>query len=468
MLVVARSLQILRGIFTASVIPRVLAAAGLWIVSSSAMAQEALTPEPATPVPASEPVPGLEPVPQEGAAPAAVPVDAGCLNEILAQQKLTRATREIRNPLPRPAKVDKRGYLQFLAAGFSSPAETKVVQDYLESSILQASDPVFSESTRSMQNLIDDVKDDVARAGSGIGNATNQAAARKKYCSEVLKIAKKLLDNNLDSRLAAVRIMHYLYEVMPVQNGAKARLHPEALTALLAVLNDPAQPDSVKVVTASSLRNILMNCDVVEIDQFRICDAIGKELSRPCSEAAFQLVLIDTVYEINKPRRTVGTPEPTVLKVLANALNDRSKPVEVRCHAARGIGRGAFDTQMKLDPFAWKITQLAGDAAVEFTKSPGNPKWPECGIDLLLAFRHNTQAESTAPVLEAKGLMNRDPKSKVIEAASPFITSVALKLIENKASNKFTVQDLTPLAQWIRSNQPSTLTWDTNAPPLTP
>jgi hypothetical protein len=123
---------------------------------------------------------------------------------------------------------------------------------------------------------------------------------------------------------------------------------------------------------------------------------------------------------------------------------------------------------MKLDPFAWKITQLAGDAALEFTKSPGNPKWPECGIDLLLAFRHNTQAEATAPILEAKGLMNRDPKSAVISAASPFITTVALKLIENKSSNKFSVQDLTPLAQWIRANQPAALTWDANAPPLTP
>ena len=463
--VVARSLQILSGVFSASVIPSALAAASLWIVSSLAIAQEPATPEPAVP---AEPVPASEPTPQEPAPPATAPADAGCLNEILAQQKLTRTIREIRNPLPRPEKVDKRGYLQFLAAGFSSPAETKVVQDYLDSSILQASDPMYAESTRNMQNLIEDVKDDVARAGSGIGNATNQAAARKKYCSEVLKTARKLLDNNLDSRMAAVRIMHYLYEVMPVQNGAKARLHSEALTALLAVLNDPAQPDSVKVVAASSLRNVLMNCDVVEIDQFRICDALGKELARPCSEAAFQMVLIDTVYEINKPRRTVGSPEPTAFRVLASALNDRSKPVEVRCHAARGIGRCAFDTQMKLDPFAWKITQLAGDAALEFTKSPGSPKWPECGIDLLLAFRHNTQAEATAPILEAKGLMNRDPKSAVISAASPFITTVALKLIENKSSNKFSVQDLTPLAQWIRANQPAAFTWDANAPPLTP
>ncbi|RLS38490.1 MAG: hypothetical protein DWH78_06355, partial [Planctomycetota bacterium] len=239
--VVARSLQILSGVFSASVIPSALAAASLWIVSSLAIAQEPATPEPAVP---AEPVPASEPTPQEPAPPATAPADAGCLNEILAQQKLTRTIREIRNPLPRPEKVDKRGYLQFLAAGFSSPAETKVVQDYLDSSILQASDPMYAESTRNMQNLIEDVKDDVARAGSGIGNATNQAAARKKYCSEVLKTARKLLDNNLDSRMAAVRIMHYLYEVMPVQNGAKARLHSEALTALLAVLNDPAQPDS--------------------------------------------------------------------------------------------------------------------------------------------------------------------------------------------------------------------------------
>jgi len=455
--VVARSIQILSGLMSASVIPTVLAIAGLCVVSSSGTAQE----------PVSQ-VSGADPAataPQEPTVEAAA-VPTACLTEIIAQQKLTRTIREIRNPLPRPEKVDKRAYTGLLTAGYSTPAETKVVQDYLAWTIFQASDPAFAENSKNMQNLLGDVKDDIARAGSGIGNATNQAAARKKYCAEVLKITKQLLDNNLDSRFAAARIIQYLYEVPAVQNGPKPRMHTDAISALLTVLNDPQQPDSVKVITASSLRNVLMNCDVPELEQFRICDALGKELARPCSEAAFQLVLIDAVFEITRPRKTVGTPEPTVFKVLAAVINDRTKPVEVRCHAARGIGRAAFDLQMKFDPLAWKIMQLAGDTVLEFMRQPKNPKWAECGADLLFAFRHNTQAEATAGPLEAKGMMNRDPKSALISGASPFITSVAFKLLD--PNSKFSKEELAPLAKWIQANRPANLTWDANAPPLSP
>ncbi len=440
--VVARNIQILSGIFFVGAFPATVLFGLLCFVCGTGLAQEQL-----------------------GAENVGIAV---CLEKIQEQQKLTRDIRDIRNPLPRPENADKlkREYSRLLAAGFSSPAETKVIQDYLAWNILQATDPNFAQSSKNMQNLIDDVQDDVARAATGIGNPANQATARKKYCAEVLKVTKQLLDNNLDSRLMAVRLMQVLYDVMGVQNGAKARLHPEALVTLLSVLNDPKQPDSVKVGTVSSIRNIMMNCDVVEQDQFRICDAIGKELSRPCTEAGFQLVLIDAVYEISKARRTVGAAEPTAFKLLAAVINDRSKPIEVRCHAARGIGRGAFDQQMKLDPLAWKITQLAGDAALEFSKDTGNPKWPECGIDLLLAFRHLSAPEATGAVLERKGLMNRDEKSTVIKEAAPFITTVSLKLIGNKGN--FTVQELTPLAQWIKANQPASLSWDSNAPALSP
>ena len=82
---------------------------------------------------------------------------------------------------------------------------------------------------------------------------------------------KQLLDNNLDSRFAAIKIMQYLYDTGPSQaENAITRIHPEALTVMLGVLNDPNQPDSIKAVTAASLKNILMNCDVVEQDQFQL------------------------------------------------------------------------------------------------------------------------------------------------------------------------------------------------------
>lgn len=447
--VVARSIQILSGSLSASAILTALLLAGSCIVGGSGFAQETTEPAEATPAPA--------------AVQTDPPVGGNCAQMVLAQRQLNRAVTAIRNPLPRPANADKRAYVQLLANGFSTPAETQVIQEYLAWQILQATDPVFTRDTKNMQGLLDDMSDDMSRCGNNIGSSTRQTEARKKFCAEVLTVTKPLLDNNMDARFAAASIMQSLHEVKAVQNGAKARLYGGALAALLAILNDPQQPDGVKARAANAIHNVLVNCEFGARDQFEICDALAGQLARPCTDAPYQEDLIDAVIEIPTARKTIGLAEPTVYKVLAAVISDREKPVEVRCRAAFGIGQGAFDLQMKLEPLAWKITQLAADTAVEFNKAPGDPRWPRCGIELLLAFRHQTSAQASGPVLTRKGLMNRDPNSKLIDEAAPFITAVALKLIDNK--EKFNIAELTPMAEWLRTTQVDG-TWDTNAPPL--
>lgn len=446
----------------------VLALAGVLEVRT--YAQESATP-------AAEAVPGEAPVVDGAVAPATSAVAGDeAYQYVLNQQKLTRSIREIRKPLPSldkaAAEKIKRQYTQLLGTGFSGEADTKIVRDYLTWLIFQATDPTFCQSSKNMENLIEDVKNSVTKAGSNAqGGQAGKDRERRKYCSEVLSVSKQLLDNNLDARFAALKIMQFLYDTIPAQSGGATsmiRLHPESLTVMLACLNDPNQPDSVKAVAAGSLKNILMNCDVVEQDQFRISDAIYKEILRPYTEAAFQLDLIDAAYLITKPRRTVGTPEPTALKIFAAVINDRTKPVEVRCHAAKGFGICNYDVAgTKFEPIAWKVTQLAFDAAAEYNQNPGNPKWQWCGIDLLLTFRHLTVAEATAAPPACKGIMNRAPNSKVVSEAAPFVTAVSLHFIANKG--KFAagqIGELTKMKTWLTDNTPADLKWDTNAPPL--
>lgn len=474
--VVARNFQILNSFISFGAVPALLVLALAGVPDRRACAQDAATPAVEAP---SEPTAGSAATPSLDSSPAPA-VTTGVVDEaqqyVLNQQKLTRSIREIRNPLPGPDKAAaeriKRQYTQLLATGFSGEADTKIVRDYLTWLIFQATDPAFCQSSKNMENLIEDVKNSVVKAGSSAqGGQAGKDRERRKYCSEVLAVAKSLLDNNLDSRLAAIKIMQYLYDTIPTQGGgatSMTRLHPEALTVMLSVLNDANQPDSVKTVAAASLKNVLMNCDVVEQDQFRISDSIYKEVVRPYTEVAFQMDLIDAAYFITKPRRTVGTPEPTALKIFAAVINDRAKPVEVRCHAAKGFGICNYDVAgTKFDPIAWKVTQLAGDAALEYSQDVGNPKWQWCGIDLLLTFRHATAAEATAAPPACKGIMNRAPNSKVVADAAPFVTTVSLKLIANKG--KFTAQEiaeLTKMKTWLTENVPADMKWDTNAAPL--
>ena len=470
--VVVRNFQILSSFISFGAVPALFVLALAGVLDRQACAQDSTTPVAEAPTQATD----RAPAPDSAVVPAATPaVVDNAQQYVLNQQKLTRSIREMRNPLPGPDKAAadkiKRPYTQLLATGFSGEADTKIVRDYLTWLIFQATDPGFSQSSKNMENLIEDVKNSVVKAGSSAqGGQAGKDRERRKYCSEVLTVVKQLLDNNLDSRFAAIKIMQYLYDTIPGQGGgaqAMTRLHPEALTAMLAVLNDANQPDSVKSLTAASLKNILMNCDVVEQDQFRISDAIYKEIVRPYTEVAFQMDLIDAAYLISKPRRTVGTPEPTALKIFAAVINDRTKPVEVRCHAAKGFGICNYDVAgTKFEPIAWKVAQLAFDAASEYSQDPGNPKWQWCGIDLLLTFRHATKEEATAAPPACKGIMNRAPNSKVISEAAPFVTTVSLKLISNKG--KFTAQEIAVLAQmkkWL-DNVPADLKWDTNAAPL--
>jgi hypothetical protein len=474
--VVVRNFQILSSFISFGAVPALFFLALAGVPEGQACAQDSTTPAAEAPT-QTAPDSAPAPTPDSAPAPAAAPAVADNAQQyVLNQQKLTRSVREIRNPLPGPDKAAadkvKRQYTQLLSTGFSGEADSKIVRDYLTWLIFQATDPTFSQSSKNMENLIEDVKNSIAKAGSGAqGGQAGKDRERRKYCSEVLAVVKQMLDNNLDSRFAAIKIMQYLYDTIPAQGGgatSMTRLHPEALTVMLTVLNDANQPDSVKSVTAASLKNILMNCDVVEQDQFRISDAIYKEVVRPYTEVAFQMDLIDAAYVITKPRRTVGTPEPTALKIFAAVINDRTKPVEVRCHAAKGFGICNYDVAgTKFDPIAWKVTQLAGDAALEYSQNPGDPKWQWCGIDLLLTFRHATAAEAAAAPPACKGIMNRAPNSKVVSEAAPFVTLVSLQLIANKGNFKAAqIAELAKMKTWLTENVPADLKWDTNAAPL--
>ncbi|MEY4189212.1 MAG: hypothetical protein RIT02_4246 [Planctomycetota bacterium] len=440
------------------------------LVDSAAFAQESAPAVPAQDPPAAAAPATPAPVAAAPAAPATV--DA-CQQRILQQQQMARALQNLREPITvldknEAAKL-RRDYTKLVADGYSAEADSKKVKDYLQFMLLRVTDPEFSAVPSNLQNLLKDVESDMQRAAGNVGNPATQQNARRKFCGDVLEVTKQLLTNSFDSRVTAVSVLKHLHETKAVPGGSAARMHAESLTTLLSVLESDQQPDAVKVFAADAIRNVLRNCDILETDQFRICDGIAKQLADRCSESAYQQTLLEVLFEIRRPRKTIGSNEPTVMKVFASVLDDRQRPIEVRCLAAMGIGRGAYDGQMRLDPLAWKIAQLAGDAAVEFNRSPGDARWPACGASLVFAYRHASAEEAVAAPADRKGLLNRSTgaaPSKVIAESANLVKVVGLGLLKN--SDALTREEVLPLAEWLNANKPAELKWDDRLPALTP
>lgn len=443
----------------------------LGLYGTSGLAQEAGAPaESAAPATAPDET-APKPVPEEGSPPAApaannnaMPVQAGCADVIQKQNALVRSLMNLQKPLPYPDKVatekNRRDVNNLIRSGFKGE-DAKKVASFLEYQMLRATDPSFVATPSNMQLLVGSMIDTIGQAGNQIGNPQEQLASRRAYCGEVLKVSRQLLENNFDSRMAAVVIISNLQDVKAIPGGTKAKVYEPAIATLVAILNDKEQPDALKTTVAGQLAFLMRTCDVTPQDQFRICDALEAELKRDCTEPGYQLGLLDAALEIKEARKKIGAAAPTAMKIFAATINDSSKPIEVRCRAAFGVGHGAYDSEMKLEILAWKIAQLAGQVTIEFSQNPNDQKWNDCVKNLFFSFWHMTKDQISGP--NPKGLQNRDAKSTVIKSFAPHIATISLNM---GMKTKLNLSDLKPLADLIKSSQPSNGQWDKNAPPI--
>jgi hypothetical protein len=434
--------------------------------SAELHAQEPQTPAPATTDPAAPAAVSQEPE-AEPPLVSPPPVDetvaviSDCDKAIIAQERLTRTLREMRNPIARPAEAEatkaRREYQGLLGRGSGGASDVKTIETHLSYLILELTDPAFLSNPINPARLIDVIGRDVQTAGRDIANPQKQIEFRRLYCGEVLKVCRKLMDNNLDARMAAIKIVSRLYEKKAVSGGAKAEMYIPAVAELGSILKSAEQPDSVKAVTADALREILQRCEVRVQDQFLICDALEAELKRKCTDPDYQLLLLDTALEITAPIQTIGSRDATAMRLFSAVIKDGERPVDVRCRAALGIGIGAWDPSatvpaMKLEDHVSAIAITARDTVIAYNSGDLNDlRWRQCGIDLFRSFFHLSPEQATgSPPLLPKGLLNRLSRSPKVNQLGPEIQAVAVKLIQS--NQKFAPADVANLAAWINAN----------------
>jgi hypothetical protein len=377
-----------------------------------------------------------------------------CLQTIIDQQALTRKIRDINSPLER---IDEPKYLQLkrtvttnVQNGTDTAAEIENLTLALKYRLFQATDPSFVANPDNVKGLLNEMEREVKRAGSQAGNAQRIKAYRQKYCDAVLAVAKQMFDNNLDARAIAIQVIKEL-NVNTTAVGLVEN-HPESLSALIGLLKDPEQPNSVKVITAAAISYVLTTTAVVPQQQADVSDAIADELDRPCTEPEYQLILLDTLCDLTVARKPVGAPVTTGMRTFVKIADDRNRRIDVRCRAAFGIGQGAYDERINFDALAFKIAVLALDASQFFNQAPGNPAWQQCGVDLFFALRHEDKNGLTKKLpLLPQGIMNRAGQSEVVNDSGQLVLKIAVPLVVNNA--KIPQADQVALDKWIKANQ---------------
>jgi hypothetical protein len=149
--------------------------------------------------------------------------------------------------------------------GTDAAAEIENLTLVLKYRLFQATDPSFVANPDNVKGLLNEMEREIHRAGSQAGNAQRIKAYRQKYCDAVLGVAKQMFDNNLDARAIAIQVIKEL-NVNTTAVGLVEN-HPESLSALIGLLKDPEQPNSVKVITAAAISYVLTTTAVVPQQQ---------------------------------------------------------------------------------------------------------------------------------------------------------------------------------------------------------
>ena len=380
------------------------------------------------------------------------PVNQDCVQKIIDQQALTRKIRAINNKL---ARIDEKQFLLIkrnvatgIQQGAANAADLENLSLCLKYRLFQATDPVFVANPDNVKNLFNEMDREIRSAGSQIGNAQEQKKYRQKYCDAVLVAAKQMFDNSLDARSVAIQVLKELYLA---KTESRTETHSESLAALVGLLKDTEQPDSVKDLAAAAIAFVLANTAVIPQEQDAASDAIAAELDRSCTETGYQLDLVDTLLFVSIARKSVGAPQTTVMRTFVKLVEDRERPLQVRCRAAYGIGQGAFDNKVDFDPLTWKVANLALEASVFFNQKPGDPAWQQCGADLFFALRHaDKNGLAKQPPMLPQGMMNRAPQSIAVKESADLMIKIAVPLVMNKA--KVPQADQAALKAWIDAN----------------
>lgn len=247
---------------------------------------------------------------------------------------------------------------------------------------------------------------DISKMGLLAPNPQATIDARRFLLTEVVQECQKLLDNNFWARVHAVFI---LSELNLTEEDTKKNLKLEAflpaIEPLVKVLEDPAQPEAVKILAVRGVVRLLSNSSPpVKVKQ-AVAAALVAQLSNEKAHPwyqkrlAYAMSTVDIAVDLNG--------KPILVTTLQKVVADPKRDWITRAEACRSLGRVAYDPSVDTKGVLSTIASFAAEAATAAQAAARDPHWKAVFGRLYLTFREQDAEDRDVERKGPGGLLNR-------------------------------------------------------------
>lgn len=242
----------------------------------------------------------------------------------------------------------------------------------------------LSEFTlKSKREQVFKLREDIIVRDLRFANMTQEV--KNAMLDAILVEAPTLFDHCLEPRFNAVLLLTDL-NVREATSDGKQQAVPflPACTPLLNVLNNPQQPDIVKIPAAIGAVRYASPVPTPVDLKHKVVEALFNLLKNPQSDPWLQMRCAEGLGQIGFYQNL--NKQPVVLTLLLDVVKDAKRNWFVRAEAARAIGRLNLDPNVDLKPIAGELANFGLVMATEYQKSHKQSHWSGCFLNLYFAF----------------------------------------------------------------------------------
>lgn len=274
---------------------------------------------------------------------------------------------------------------------------------------------------------------------------------RQTIMETIVRLTEPLLQNNFYVRLQAVTLLGELDLIAEdTPRNLKHETYTPACELLVKVLNDPQQPEAVKIAAARSIIRLLRYGPAGVELRHKVATTLVAEFNRPETHFWYQMRLAEALSTIDIAL-DLQTRKPIMVIALQNAVRDTKRDVRVRAEAARSLGRIPLDAQVDISALMRDIMELAQQMAAAQQQNPEQPVWKQVFFDLYLAFHHLDAADKNADKKTDGGLLNNPSSSALAKQTYPMIVPLVNDVLNDR---QIKAPDVQKVQEWLTQNAP--------------